>query len=347
MSKNTATTSKKNPIPDFRKVATEGQPRLSLTAPLSPQYEEVVARFEIALRDRGKAELSIRTYLSSVTRFLAFLQHSMGLDVPLDTVTKEHAREWLRALRDAGLQPVTIRGRAQAAQQLFKLAIEDGEATTNPFAGLPLPTVVMPEPTILSDEEVQGMVDACRRVRVGFLWDKRDAAVIMLLYDCGLRASELLAIREEDIDWKAGTLFIHGKGRRNRIVGVGATAMRALNRYAQARKRYESERRHWQRQPEGSAIWVSRRGGQLTPSGLKTLLHRRAEEAGITKRIYPHSFRHSSATKLAEDMPESELRAHFGWSPNSTMVYRYTRTSLAQRAVTRHRRVAPGDKIRL
>ena len=119
---------------------------LSLTAPLSPNYEGVVARFELWLRDRAKAPLSIRTYLSSVTRFLAFLQHSMGLDIPLDTISKEHAREWLRALQAAGLKEITIRGRAQGAQQMFKAAIEDGEATTNPFVGLALPTVVMPEP---------------------------------------------------------------------------------------------------------------------------------------------------------------------------------------------------------
>ena len=60
----------------------------------------------------------------------------------------------------------------------------------------------------------------------------------------------------------------------------------------------------------------------------------------------PHMFRHSCATVLAADMPESELRIHFGWSPTSPMVYRYTRSDLADRAIARHRRNAPGDRIR-
>ncbi len=205
----------------------------------------------------------------------------------------------------------------------------------------------MPEPTILTENEIQAMVDAAKRDRVGFLWGKRDAAIIMLLFDTGVRAAELLAIREEDIDWQTGAVMVMGKGRRRRIVGLGAVAMRSLNRYVQARKRYEAGRPYWKRQADDAPLWVSKKGGALTASGLKTFLERRAAEAGIKKHVHPHAFRHTAATAMAVEMPESELRAHFGWSPNSPQVFRYTRTNLAQRAIARHRKNAPGDRIRL
>ena len=192
------------------------------------------------------------------------------------------------------------------------------------------------------------MVDAAKRDKTGLVWGKRDAALIVLLYDTGLRASELLRTRESDIDWQTGALQVMGKGRKPRIVGLGATALRALNRYLQVRKRYEAGRKWWQNEEgEQGPIWLSRKGGTLSASGLSTLLERRAAEGGVQKHVYPHAFRHSAATAMATEMPESELRSHFGWSPNSAQVYRYTRTNLSQRAVARHRENAPGDRIRL
>ena len=319
----------------------------STSATLNGDYADALARFRFALGDHGASALTVKTYMLGAGKFLRFLEHDMGLVVPLDKVTKEHAREWLRSLREAGLKGVTVRSNYQAARQMFKRAMEDGEVRENPFDGLPLPPAEMPEPTIISPSEVQAMVDAAKRDRVGFLWGKRDAAIILLLYDTGLRAAELLAFREQDIDWQTGAVTVMGKGRRQRIVGLGATAMRAFNRYLHARKRYEASRKYWQQQADDASVWISRKGGTLTASGLKTLLQRRAEEGRVRKHIHPHAFRHSAATSMAAEMPESELRAHFGWSPNSPQVYRYTRSNLTQRAILRHRKNAPGDKIRL
>ncbi len=123
--------------------------------------------------------------------------------------------------------------------------------------------------------------------------------------------------------------------------------MRAINKYMNARKRYEVGKKWWQTRGGEAPIWLSRRGGLLTTWGLSKALERRGQEAGIGKHVYPHMFRHSCATVLAADMPESELRIHFGWSPTSPQVFRYTRSNLSQRAIARHRKNAPGDKLRL
>jgi site-specific recombinase XerD len=316
-------------------------------SPLAPGHADAVARFRYALEERGRSEATIDLYTRTANQFFAFLEERMGLGLPLSEITKEHAREWLRDLRETGKEPAGIRTRYAAARMLFKLALEDGEVTANPFEGIALPPIKLKEMKLLTPAEVQAMVAAAGRDKSGFLWGKRDVAIIVLLYDGGFRASELLGIRESDIDWQRGAVAVMGKGSRPRLVGLGATAIRSLNRYLQARKKYEAGKRWWQLADGEAPVWLSKAGGILEASGLKSLLNRRAREAGLSKPVHPHTFRHSSATALAEDMPEAELRMHFGWTPNSTMVFRYTRSNLADRAVARHRRAAPGDKLRL
>ena len=323
-------------------------PNQPQTVTMTASYADDLARFRYTLEE-GRAPLTVKTHLKSAELFLRWLEHTMGLVIPLSSVTKEHAREWLRFMREAGRKPASVRSRYAGARLMFKVALEDGEVTHNPFEGLTLPVTELTEPTILTEQDVQAMVDAAKRDKVGFLWAKRDVAILLVLYDTGVRASELLNIRERDIDWQRGSVLIQGKGSRERHVGLGAMAMRALNRYMVARKKYAVGRRAWwQQQPEDSPIWISRKSGRLTPSGLRTALERRQREGGVEKHVHAHAFRHSAATAMAGTaMPETELRAHFGWSANSPQVHRYTRSNVVQRAINRHRENAPGDRIRL
>ncbi len=319
------------------------------TQALCDDCAEALAHFRDALEERHASDLTIKIYMTGAERFLRFLEHQMGLRVGLDKVSREHAREWLRSLRESHLMPATIRTLYQAARQMIKAAQEDGEVLgDNPFDGLPLPTVEMKEVSLLSLEEIQAMVAAAKRDKTtaGF-WGARDQALIAILYDTGIRASEIIGIKPGDIDWQVGRILVHGKSRRERWVGLGALACRALNKYLNKRKRYEIGKRWWQTEGEETSIWLSRRGGLLTTWGLSKALQRRAREASITKKVHTHMFRHSAATVLSSDMSEAELRVHFGWSPTSPQVYRYTRQGLADRAVVSHRRAAPSDRLRL
>jgi site-specific recombinase XerD len=225
--------------------------------------------------------------------------------------------------------------------------LEDGEVTVNPFVGLRLPEVKMKQPTILTPSEVQGMCDAAKRE--GSVWGLRDRALVMALYDGGFRRAEILAVREPDIDMKAGAVLVMGKGSRERWVPLSPNAFRALMQYLSARRKWVATR-PWYRLDalREAPVWLSRHGEALTPAGLASLLKVRARQAGISKPVSPHCFRHSSATMQAgEHVPEEELRAKFGWAPGSTMVHRYTRTSLAERAIEGHRRYGPANLLRL
>ncbi len=242
----------------------------SVTEALCDDYAEALAKFRYAIEERHASKYTLKAYLSGAERFLSFLQRDMKLRVGLDNVSKEHCREWLRSLRESSLKPASIRALYQAARQLFKAAIEDNDIPSgvNPFDGLPLPPVEMKEVTILSPEDVQAMVAAAGRDR-SKIWGARDQAIIVLLYDSGLRSSELVQIRGDDIDWEAGAILIPGKGRRERWVGLGATALRALNRYLNARKRYEAGKKWWQKEGEASTIWLSGRTGVVPATAVR------------------------------------------------------------------------------
>ncbi len=162
---------------------------------LSDDYSIALSKFRFALEERHVSKYTLKVYMAGAERFLRFLQHDMGLVLPLDKLTKEYAREWLRSLRQSGLKPATIRSHYQSARQFFKAAIEDGEIPggENPFDGLRLPPVELKEITILSPEDVQAMVSAAGRDKTTRrFWGTRDQALITTLYDVGLRASEII-----------------------------------------------------------------------------------------------------------------------------------------------------------
>lgn len=314
---------------------------------LSPFYEGYLGRFDLALSD--VTATTRRTYLDAARRFLYFLEADMGLEaLPLESISREHAREWLRALQSEGAAAATVRILYTGARRFFAVMQEDGEVPTNPFEGLRTPDIKLKEPTILTPEEVQAMLDAAKRERT--LWGLRDRAIIFCLYDGGFRRAELLNLREEDIDLKAGTVLVTaGKGNRQRWVPLSPNAFRALMQYVTARRKWVASR-PWYRQEalQETNLWLSRHGDSLGIGGLTNLLRQRAREAGVKKRVHPHAFRHSSATYQArQHIPEAELEAKMGWAPGSRQVHRYTRTSLVERAIEGHRRYGPAAGLKL
>src|SRR2546426_1045521 len=110
----------------------KAQPR----TPLTSASADAIARFRYALEERGRSEATVDLYMRTVNQFFAFIEQDMGLRLPLSEITKEHAREWLRQMRETGKEPAGIRTRYAAARMLFKLAQEDGEVTANPFEGI-------------------------------------------------------------------------------------------------------------------------------------------------------------------------------------------------------------------
>lgn len=124
---------------------------------------------------------------------------------------------------------------------------------------------------------------------------KRDRAILELFYASGLRLSEVCGARLENLDREEGFIRVTGKGNKTRIVPVGIQAREAIERYVKL------ERPDLVKAKSSSHLFLSVRGGPLSPERMRSIVKQRAEQAGIESKIYPHLLRHSFATHLLQN----------------------------------------------
>ncbi len=160
----------------------------------------------------------------------------------------------------------------------------------------PKPDAVLPDS--LHEVSVSNLLDSIDHMK--FL-GKRDQAILELFYASGLRLSEVCSARLENLDLDDGFIRVTGKGNKTRIVPVGDRAKAAIERYVKL------ERPQLVKSKTSSEIFLSVRGGRLSPERMRTIVKERAKAAGIDSKIYPHLLRHSFATHLLQN--GADLRA--------------------------------------
>lgn len=283
--------------------------------------ERLVQSFVLTLEVENKAKTSIVLYRHAIVTMAHHLRGAMGVTAPLNEVTTEHLREFVGYL---------VRERAAATantylavmKSFFKWLVAEGERRDDPSERIKRPTVPMTQTDILNTADIKALLAACTRdkSKLGL----RDAAIILLMLDTGLRANELCSATVGDLDLDDRVISVVGKGRKPRTVGISARTCVAIDRYL---------RKARPRSQETEPLFAGRTGKRLGNSGLQALIQSRATEAGLKDHVWPHRLRHTAATLLADaGLQEGELRHIMGWSPASQMVYRYTSSTLARRA---------------
>ena len=147
-------------------------------------------------------------------------------------------------------------------------------------------------PETLNEQEVG---DILQSIDNGKLLGRRDLAILELFYASGLRLSELCNARLENMDLDEGFIRVTGKGNKTRIVPVGGKARVALSDYI------KNERAELVKSKTSSWIFLSVRGGRLSPERVREIVKQRARNAGVEKNVYPHLLRHSFATHLLQN----------------------------------------------
>ena len=138
-------------------------------------------------------------------------------------------------------------------------------------------------PRFLSEEEMRAVL------ALPGAKNRRDAALLELLYSSGLRIQELCDLNVSDVDLWSGLVRIFGKGGRERLSPVGKTALSSLRAYLEARPAAQQKR---------GPLFLNVRGGRLSTTSGRAIVHRWATQAGLSLNITPHAFRHSFATHL-------------------------------------------------
>ena len=293
---------------------------------------DLVRGFLLHVRAAGRAERTAATYAQNLT-MLSHFSNEMGMG-EIEHLTREHLEHfllWCREVRGNSWGGLLHRYRSLSV--FYNWLVEEGEIKVSPMAKMKPPRV---EQRVQAHYEPDDVTKLLMVTQGGGVLDGRDAALIALLYDTGLRASEACGLRLGDVDWKNLVLHVRqGKGGRERMVPVGSKAGKLLDRYIRRRSEHEPE----------APLFANESGGPLTYNALRLALGRRFKAAGVQYHGV-HGFRRAFAQQfLTAGGSSLDLRYIAGWQSDS-MVRKYVQATEAERAVKSHRALSPLDRLR-
>ncbi len=246
--------------------------------------------------EAGTSANTVHNYMRDIRR-LASHASRRGAHGP-DAVTAAQLREFIYDLKDLGLAPATIRRQISAIRTYYRFLVGEAHATRDPSERLESPKQWRRVPTVLTVAEVERLVVTPNAVEpLGI----RDRALLELAYATGVRVSELVGLQLQHILYQDGLARVFGKGSKERIVPVGRRALGAVALYAR------EIRPLLDRTSGGGTLFLNARGTPLSRVGAWGVIKRAARQAGIAKRVTPHTLRHTFATHLLEG--GADLRA--------------------------------------
>lgn len=246
--------------------------------------------------ESGNAPNTVVAYLRD-TRRLASYAASRGVRDP-GAVTPKLLREFVFHLKDLGLEPTSIRRQISAVRTYYRFLIGEGHVETDPSDRLETPKAWKKLPAVLSRDEVDALLGAPNPDE-SLAW--RDRALLDVGYATGVRVSELVGMAVADVWFDDALVRVLGKGAKERLVPIGRRALGTVALYVR------EVRPTLDRGKTRGRLFLNARGQPITRVGAWGVIKKHAERAGITKRVSPHTLRHTFATHLLEG--GADLRA--------------------------------------
>jgi len=289
--------------------------------------ESLIQQFAAHLRnERNVSPHTVRNYLSDLAQFQRFLvERELALDgaggVDAGKVDIHVVRAYLASL--APDRKKSSMGRKLAALKgFFRYLVTTKRIEKDPLLLINSPKQEKPLAKFLTVDDAFHLLDS---IKLENGLDQRDRAVLEVFYSTGIRVSELVGLDWADIDIQLGIIRVVGKGAKERIVPIGAVALKALESYA------DSVRQQWQVACRGETpVFLNHRGRRITTRSVARIVEKHLKLAGIQIKMGPHGLRHSFATHLlnggADLRTIQELLGHVSLSTTQ----RYTHLNLDQ-----------------
>lgn len=267
-------------------------------------------------------------YLASLDSLLAHLVAN-GMPLTAGAVRREHIESWMADQRER-VAPATLSLRFRALVQFWKWAVDEDEIERSPMEKIKPPRVPDKPVPVVDGDDFRKLLKAAEGKAYN---ERRDTALLLTLYDTGIRLGELVGMRMEDIDLRERLAYVTGKGGHTRAVRFGARTAVALDRYLRLRRGH--------RRASEASLWLGQ-DGPMSDSGAAQIIARRSRDAGLP-RIHAHQFRHTFAHewRVAGGDPNDLMRLA-GWK-SPQMLARYGASAADSRARANYK--SPADRL--
>jgi integrase/recombinase XerD len=272
--------------------------------------------------EKGLARHSLESYRRDLTKLEQWASANKQSTLEL---TRPDLRKWIASLSRDGLAPSSVARAVSAVRGFYKFLMLDGHIKTHPAEDLDTPQRFNYLPKFLTEDEI-GKLFAIPNISTpdGI----RDRTILEVMYASGLRVSEMVNLKQADVDLLAGLLTCHGKGSKERRVPLGKSAVHWLQQYFSVKAAYGKS--------SYPQIFLHR-GKPLTRQLAWSIIKQHAENAGIEK-VSPHTLRHSFATHLLQNGADSRsVQALLGHSDiSTTQIYTHMSDIHLRSAYNRH-----------
>jgi integrase/recombinase XerC len=289
--------------------------------------QDLIEQYGLYLRTERNLSLhTLRNYVSDLRQFHQFLlREGIGGDkkrnIAPEAIDHHVIRKYLGALAKSRSKSSVSRKLA-ALKSFFRYLLKEERIGRDPLLFFSGPKQEKPLPAFLSVDEIFHLLS---NVKGGGFSEVRDRAVLEVFYSAGIRVSELVGLNWNDIDFELGIIRVVGKGSKERIVPIGAIALRTLRDYN------AEQERQLKRAVKGTKpVFLNRRGSRITTRSVARIVEKHLKATGILTRVGPHGLRHTFATHLLNSGADlraiQELLGHASLSTTQ----RYTHVNLDQ-----------------
>ncbi len=264
---------------------------------------------------RSVRNLSVSTVRAYRADLSAFLDWTAQESLDPAALSLQEARAYVAHLTRNQAAASSVNRALSAIKGFYRHLVRTGRLDVSPFDGVRTQPSRRRLPEFLFEQEMEQVL----RIQGNGLLDLRDRVLLEILYSSGTRISECVGINLTDIDYKCGSVVVHGKGRKDRVVFLGRPALEAIREYLPIREAFlrrkglAAER----------ALLINGRGGRLSARGAAGIVEKRVTHVESAKHVTPHTFRHSFATHVLEHGADirivQELLGHSSLS--TTQIY--------------------------
>lgn len=246
--------------------------------------------------EKSLSENTLSNYLFDLDRFINYLKEELSVE-NVNEVTDKTIESYVYYLRNKKSKTgdyysiKSINRHISSLKTFFKYLLAEKNIETNPTDIIDSPKTTRKLPDVLTIQEIDKMF---MQTNLEDKYELRDRAIMETMYASGLRVSETVNLRINDIFFKEGILRVFGKGSKERIVPIGSSAIRFINQYL------ENSRPYFAKSLSEDFVFLNFRGKYLTRMAIWNIIQKYSKKAGIKKAMHPHILRHSFATHLLE-----------------------------------------------